>query len=151
MTLVCWYKDTVPMEEIKTLLQGLQLPAPPIAKATELLPPARVQPSSLPHVAMEPYSFLDPVDTTGQAKVRNRGSSSPLSSTFTSSGTLPVAAAHSQPSASKDFPDNRMAQMKSRSGRMQASKQGPKTYSCSVCNKPMTSGGHAISGATLLS
>lgn len=41
-TLVCWYKDTVPMEEIKTLLQGLQLPAPPIAKATELLPPARV-------------------------------------------------------------------------------------------------------------
>lgn len=41
-TLTRWYKGIVRMEEIKTLLQGLHIPPPPPAKASEPLPAARV-------------------------------------------------------------------------------------------------------------
>lgn len=86
-----WYKDTTRMEEIKTLLQGFQIPPPPPVSADEPLPAARVCPSSPPN-AQEPFSFSEPLDTTGKAKVRSRTSSPmqlPSSAALSSSTSSP--------------------------------------------------------------
>ncbi|CAH3031612.1 unnamed protein product [Pocillopora meandrina] len=120
-----WYKDTTRMEEIKTLLQGFQIPPPPPVSAAEPLPAARVCPSSPPNV-QEPFSFSEPLDTTGKAKVRSR-TSSPMQ--------LPSSAALSS-STSKWRKRKAEAE-----GRAQF-KEVRKVYTCRVYSKPMTSEGH---------
>ena len=143
-TLTRWYKDTVRMEEIRTLLQGFQIPAQPPAKANEPLPAARVRPSSPPNLVIEPFSFPDPVDTTGQARVRNR--TSPL----TSAPVLPSSTSSSLPTAVPEtltqVKTSRTTDWRKRKaeaeGRAPVNNEARKVYTCRVCKKPMSSEGH---------
>ena len=143
-TLTRWFKDTARMEEIKTLLQGLQIPAPPPNEASEPLPAARVRPSSPPNVVVEQFSFTDPVDTTGQAKVRNRTSSPLPAPASSSSSSVPVTTAEAEPTTQLKI--SRTTEWRKRKaeaeGRTPASREVRKVYTCRVCNNPMTSGGH---------
>ena len=69
-TLVRWYKDITRRNEIKFLMQGLSLPRPSLTTDSDSLPPAKVLPTR-PHLSpINPHSFPEAEDTTGQARVR---------------------------------------------------------------------------------
>ena len=70
-TLVSWYKDTVRRDEIKILMQGLSLPAPPFCSSI-LLPPAQQCPSAPPDPPPQEHQFVEPQDRTGLANVRSK-------------------------------------------------------------------------------
>ena len=78
-TLLRWYKNTTRRDEIKTLMQGLN---PPIPRPCSFLPlpPAKRLCVLPPEPPQQPHEFPSPEDTSGQAKVRNKGSKTTASS-----------------------------------------------------------------------
>lgn len=71
-TLTKWYKNRVRREEVTSLLQGITLPSCATSSVTTPdLPPAKEPPSSPPPPPETPHVFVEPEDTSGQARVRN--------------------------------------------------------------------------------
>ena len=68
-TLTKWFKNRLRREEVTTLLQGVALP--PSSATTPDLPEAQEKPASPGPPPEIPHVFLDPEDTSGQARVRN--------------------------------------------------------------------------------
>lgn len=64
------YKNNTRIEEVKLLLQGIQLPEAHLCSQTTL-PSANERPTQL-ILPVNPATFEEPVDTTGQANVRRR-------------------------------------------------------------------------------
>ena len=91
-TLLRWYKNTTRRDEIKTLMQGLNPPTPRPCSFLPL-PPAKRLCVLPPEPPQQPHEFPSPEDTSGQAKVRNKGSKTTASSV--QSGSLSSASTES--------------------------------------------------------
>lgn len=176
-TLVQWYKHTEQINEIKTLLQGLELP-PITTCSREPLPDPRQKLTAPPPPPNNPHAFPQPEDTTGRAQVRGviRGVSvsvfvppqSASSSIPSTSTHIPSTSSHvasyipspSVPSMSSVLPPEPAAETTvetksalSRTTQWRHMSQQPrerKVYMCQVCKKPMTSPGHTVPGKEVL-
>ena len=83
-----WFKNTTRRDEIKLLMQGLTLQTQP-SVASDPLPPPQSQPKSS-QPPLQPHIFVEPQDTTGQAKVRaSKGTASMLRTMPGPSGLSP--------------------------------------------------------------
>ena len=68
-TLTKWYKNRVRREEVTSLLQGITLPSCATSSVTTPdLPLAKEPPSSPPPPPETPHVFVEPEDTSGQAR-----------------------------------------------------------------------------------
>lgn len=142
-TLTRWYKDSVRRDEVKTLIQGLQLPKEVFGTAEEL-PPVRVRPTSPGPPPDCPLVIQEPVDTTGQAKVRNSvaSQSAPPS---TSLVMLDSSTPTTHVSRTTEWRRRKAAAAgKQPQGvyEQQTNKPPRKQYGCRVCGKAMSSPGH---------
>ena len=69
-TLIRWYKNTLRVQAVRTLLQGLCLPTIPPCK-TECFLEACIQPTKPSSPLQDPHIFTVAEDTSGQARVRD--------------------------------------------------------------------------------
>ena len=154
-TLVQWYKNKERIHEIRTLLQGLELP--PLATCSREPLPDPLQRSIPPPPPDKPHVFSQPEDTTGRAQVRGaiRGVSVSVfvppqsSSSVSPLPALPSTSPSPGPSASSLVPPELAADETkpvSRTTQWRHKSRQPakerKVYTCQVCSKPMTSPGH---------
>lgn len=125
-TLVKWYKNSIRRNEITLLMQGLPLPSVEIC-TTEQLPPVQQRPSTSVPPPEQPHVFPEAEDTTGQAQAHVR------------QGTI-VPPASYVPSTSV----SRSTEWRHRKAAAMGveTEKSRKTYSCRVCNKPMSTPGH---------
>ena len=163
-TIKLWYKNTTRRDEIRTLLQGLQLPTPGLT-ASSCLPAAAELPVTIPEVAsdVDLHEMVDNEDRRGQAQVRGHSTALPVASTSSAAAvSLPPATAG--PSTTNDDDDDDSQQQivadlgnmprttawrKRKREAEQCQQQGldvpvvpRKVYTCRVCNKPMSTPGH---------
>ena len=85
-TLVRWYKNYVKRDQIKMLMEGLELLFPNLYSSTSLLP---AQPLSTTSPINDPHPFSEPPDTMGQAQTQRKVA--PLPS-YISTETSPLLA-----------------------------------------------------------
>ena len=170
-TLIRWHKNSVRRDEIRLLMQGLSPPQPQFTTDTNSLPPAKSLLSGPGPSPLNPHSFPEAEDTTGQARVRKRkdttgtlaGSTiSPAASTGTNAhdtcmsnlsslssapgpSGLSSAAGPSGLSLGADpsGPTSRTTAWRRKREREQGQRpRERKEYSCRICNRPMTTPGH---------
>ena len=170
-TLIRWYKNTSRVQEVRMLLQGLNLPSIPPA-ATDSLPTPHTRPTEPPLPPQDPHIFEDIPDTSGQARVRGAmtaasysscpGISLPSSTSSSltpgssisvppppSSSTVSGASTSTTPhsSAIGSEVDVETTSRVSRTTEWRHKKterknEQRKTYTCRICGQPMTSAGH---------
>jgi hypothetical protein len=161
-TLNLWYNQTKRIDEVRTLLQGLEVPQPPLVAIERLLPAKE----RVPDVAEppEPHQFVDPSDKRGVAHVRkaasevyattsavlasseNEAMSSVTSAASASAGNQPVQDCPVPAKMSRTTAWRQRKRETENQAKPQVQEQGqssrPRTYLCRVCGKPMASAGH---------
>ena len=149
ITLVQWYKNTTQRVEIKQLMQGLSnTHIHNVNCLQDSFSPVK-RPSTPPSCPLEPHSFPEPEDTTGQARVRKTSFPPSLSASAKSSAStdLPSSPTLSQltiPSEIGPTPEpivSRTTQWRRRKSG-QTSETSRKVYTCRMCRKPMSTEGH---------
>ena len=145
-TLVRWYKDITRRNEIKFLMQGLSLPRPSLTTDSDSLPPAKVLPTR-PHLSpINPHSFPEAEDTTGQARVR--GSTSTPSLLGPSDEPIAIPLSTTGPSTSTSTspcvsgPPPPVSRTTEWRHKKTGCGQAARSYKCKVCKQPMTTEGH---------
>ena len=71
-TLVRWHKNSSRRDEIRLLMQGLSPPQPQFTTDPNSLPPAKSLQSGPGPCPLNPHSFPEAEDTTGQARIQKR-------------------------------------------------------------------------------
>ena len=146
-TLVGWYKNTSRVQEVRTLLQGLDLPSVEACTA-ESLPQPEFQPTEPQEPPISPHVFPEVEDTSGEARTRQRTAPKVAPQTAADTPAVvqhPAVAGPSTPSVGTEI-EVTTAQV-SRTTEWRRKKKGKaiesrKTYTCRVCSQPMSSAGH---------
>jgi hypothetical protein len=137
-TLIKWYKDTSRVSEVRTLLQGLKLPTVQPCTA-EKLPEVNTQPKEPPEPPPHPHVSPEVEDTSGEARVRGT-KSAPVPPPAEAGPSAPSQAVASEVDVKTQPKVSRTTEWRhKKTGKINNER---KTYTCKVCNEPMSSAGH---------